>query len=247
MPARRVLPGLLGALCLIISCPVMAKKVLRTYSSGTGFFISRGGYVITNHHVVRSCRGITLSGPMARAPAVLVAHDAAYDLALLKTVASPPGIASLSSMKQPLRRGDPVVIIGYPGNAWKTGQSVMRQAHILNTHGPRGEEKWMEFSDALEKGNSGGPLLDVSGNVVGVVAAKGHAYRYNVTERRKEKERYFDLAISLPVVRKFLDRAGIRYQEMDSGLYQNVRYTAEMAKRFVVNVRCKSAERVIEK
>lgn len=244
MHSRRLLSTTL-ILASLIPSAVMAKRILVTYSSGTGFFINHDGYVLTNEHVVRDCRDITISGPGGQAPAVLVSHDRTYDLALLKSYASPPDIAYLSSMKQPLKKGAPVVIVGYPGQAWKTGNGVMRQARILNTRGPRGEEKWMEFTDVLEKGNSGGPLLDASGNVVGVVVAKGYAYTYDQTRQQVQDERFFDLAISLPVVRTFLEGSEATYHEADSGLYEQAQYMADKARRYIVNVRCKHGEQVL--
>ncbi len=227
-----------------ISSPIVlyAKPVWLTYSSGTGFFVTRDGYVLTNNHVIHNCRDITVSGAVAQANAVLVAYDDEYDLALLKTYAVPPDIARLSSMKQPLSTNDPVVIVGYPGQAWQTGKSVMRQANIIDTKGPRGEEKWIEFSDSLQQGNSGGPLLDSAGNVVGVVAAKGRLSVYNETDQREQELSKFDLAISLPVVRGFLDGNDIQYQKADSGIYESPGAITSRALRFVVNVRCRYDE-----
>ena len=210
-----------------------------TYSSGTGFFITRDGYVLTNHHVIDHCHDISISGAVTQTPAVLVSYNADYDLALLKTYASPRDIARLASMKQPLKEGDPVVVVGYPGQAWQTGNTVMRQASILDTRGPQGEEKWLEFSDALQQGNSGGPLLDSSGNVVGVVVAKGRLYTYDERTHDQQDISRFDLAISLPVVRDFLQNNDVTYQQADSGLYESANGISAQAQRFVVNVRCR--------
>ena len=205
-----------------------------TYSSGTGFFAGEG-YVVTNYHVIEHCKEITVSGPVPLSAAALVALDAAYDLALLKTPARAAVAAKLASARQPLRVGDPVTVVGYPGQSWQTQQTQTREASILKTQGPRGEEQWLEFSDALAKGNSGGPLLDASGNVVGVVAAKGKLMRGD----EKEPVETFDIAISLPVLREFLAQHAVAYGEADSGIYQTAGRITEDARRFVVNVRCR--------
>jgi S1-C subfamily serine protease len=231
----------------LISLPVAAKTIIISYSTGTGFFISRDGYVLTNNHVVPRCQHISVHGAHGQMPAKLIARDIKHDLALLKASSAPVANGYISSQKQPLQKGDMVVILGYPGDSWKSGRPVMSKGQIINTKGPRGEERWVEFSDVLQKGNSGGPLLDATGNVVGVVAAKARAYTYNVTEGRTESVRHFDLAISLPVIRTFLKKSGVQYHEADSGLYQNARYTAQQAERFVVNVRCKAGQRVAKR
>jgi hypothetical protein len=178
---------------------------------------------------------------------VLVARDEKHDLALLKAQVSAPNFANLSNQKQPLRQGDPVIIVGYPGQAWKTGQTTTNQAQILNTKGPRGEEHWLEFSDTLSQGNSGGPLLDASANVVGVVVAKVRSYIFNEQEQTEEDVRHFDLAITLPVVRGFLDDNNISYVEADSGIYLSAGHATDIARRFVVNVRCRYDEQAAER
>ena len=218
-----------------------ASAYAMTYSSGTGFFVTRGGYVLTNHHVIASCRDITLYGAVPMTPATLVAQDKEYDLALLKTSALPPDEAHLNNARQPLRGGDPVVVVGYPGQSWETGAATTREAHIIRTTGPQGEEKWLEFSDALAQGNSGGPLLDGSGNVVGVVAAKGKLMRRNETAARDETVESFDLAISLLVIRRFLNEHHVLFSQADSGIYLSADRVTDIAKRFVVNVRCELA------
>jgi hypothetical protein len=224
-----------------------AQTQMLNYSSGTGFFISSNGYVLTNNHVIDGCVDIKLYGAVSEQEAVLVARDEKHDLALLKAQVSAPNFANLSNQKQPLRQGDPVIIVGYPGQAWKTGQTTTSQAQIVNTKGPVGKEHWLEFSDALAQGNSGGPLLDASANVVGVVVAKVRSYIYNEQEQTEEAEEHFDAAISLPVVRGFLDANNISYVEADSGIYLSAGHATEIARRFVVNVRCRYDERAAER
>lgn len=224
---------LAGGWCL----PLLAETL--TFSSGTGFFVARDGYVLTNNHVVEHCRNITVYGAVPLSDAKLLARDTEFDLALLKTDVLAMAEAHLNSQKQPLHASDPVVVVGYPGQSWQTGEPKTREARIVNTRGPRGEEKWLEFSDALAKGNSGGPLLDSAGNVVGVVSAKGRLVSYNEVAAREETVEQFDIAISLPVIRKFLDDNNVRYQEADSGIYLSSERISDDARRFIVNVRCR--------
>lgn len=211
---------------------------LLTYSSGTGFFIREDGMLLTNYHVVSQCKNFMVYGTVPESPAKVIAVDKDYDLALLKSEALPLGVAALNSEKQPLHTGERVVVIGYPGQNWKTMELQTRETSILSTKGPLGEEKWLEFSDAAQKGNSGGPLLDNTGNVVGVVVAKGQLITVLPGNQAKQDVKGFDLAISLPVVRKFLAEHHITAHEADSGLYQSAASITDAARLFVVNVRC---------
>ena len=103
-------------------------------------------------------------------------------------------------------------------------------------NGSGGEDKWIEFSDSLAPGNSGGPLLDISGNVIGVVVAKAELYRVHGDERTALDK--FDLAIRLPVLRQFLEQNSVRYSEAYSGIYLSSGHITDDAKRYIVNVRC---------
>ncbi len=235
---------LLGLLLAVASVPAYADAPrLLTYSSGTGFFVRSDGMLVTNYHVVSHCKDLTVYGMVPESAAKVVAVDKEYDLALVKTGALPLAVAALNSEKQPLRARDRVVVVGYPGQSWQTGQPQTREATILKTAGPRGEEKWLEFSDALAGGNSGGPLLDNSDNVVGVVTAKGHLISPPQEDEDSERVENFDLAISLPVIRSFLEAHKIAYREADSGLYMGTDSITDAARLFVVNVRCQWDEK----
>lgn len=216
---------------------------LLTFSSGTGFFVRRDGMLLTNYHVVSHCKELTVYGAVPEAAAKVVAVDALYDLALVKTEALPLGVASFNSQKQPLAARDRVVVVGYPGQSWQTGQTQTREAVILRTSGPRGEEKWLEFSDALTGGNSGGPLLDNAGNVVGVVTAKAHLIHPPDMGGDSERVEHFDLAMSLPVIREFLEKNHVQFRDSDSGIYRSAEQITQDARNFVVNVRCRWVEK----
>ena len=74
---------------------------------------------------------------------------------------------------------------------------------------------------------------------MGVVAAKGKLYEHNDTSARDDLLQEFDIAMSLPVIRKFLDDNDVRYRQADSGIYLSADRVSDSAKRFIVNVRCR--------
>jgi len=228
------------ALALVVN-PVLAddEPRLLTYSSGTGFFVRGDGMLLTNYHVVSHCKDLTVYGAVPESSAKVFAVDAVHDLALVKTEALPLAVAAFNSEKQPLSARDRVVVVGYPGQSWQTGQTQTREATILSTKGPAGQEKWLEFSDALSGGNSGGPLLDNASNVVGVVMAKGHLISPPEADEDNARVEHFDIAISLPVIRAFLKAHKVAYRNADSGIYMSADAITDTARNFVVNVRCR--------
>ncbi|MFO0390000.1 MAG: serine protease [Alphaproteobacteria bacterium] len=215
-----------------------AKTVKVFMTSGTGFFVSQGGHIVTNKHVVNNCHNIVVSGAVAEQPAKIIGRDYDQDLALLKIDTTPPYVAFFRPESQPVEKGERVVIVGYPGESAKAGNTITREAEVLSLKGPKGEDQWMEVSDVIAQGNSGGPLLDVSGNVVGVVTAKATIYTYESDRPHDGVTRNSGIAITLPTLRNFLDGYRVYYREEDSSNDLSASSITDMANRFVVNVRC---------
>ena len=209
------------------------------YTSGTGFFVTHDGHVLTNNHIINNCDKISVHGDGMSTGAKVVARDVDHDLALLKATFTSPNMAYFNSMKQPLKPDDPVVIIGYPGESWKGHDPIVRSSTIIDLKGPTGEEKWLQFNDSVQHGNSGGPLLDTTGNVVGVVVAKSELHIKNVGYEGEEIIKKSDIAISLPMVKNFLELNNIQYQTADSGIYLSPDRVNDRARPFIVNVHCR--------
>lgn len=230
-------------LILLYTFPIdaQAQAKLISYTSGTGFFVTRDGHILTNNHIINNCDKISVHGEGMSTGAKVIAIDREHDLALLKAAFTSVNMAYFNSMKQPLEPGDPVVIIGYPGESWRDHDPVIRVSTIIDMKGPTGEERWLQFNDSIQHGNSGGPLLDSTGNVVGVVVAKTELHIKRVGYESEEIVKKSDIAISLPVVKKFLENNNVLYQTADSGLYLAADRVNDRAQPFIVNVHCRIA------
>ena len=145
---------------------------------GSGFFIDRRGYIITNYHVIQpevdpkyegySRVYIKLSSdPDTRIPAKVVGWDSLLDLALLKAEIDAPHVFSLGS-SQELDVGDKIFAIGSPaGLEWTiTSGIVSAEGRRLLSMGPV-----MQIDAAINSGNSGGPIIDEAGNVQAIAFA----------------------------------------------------------------------------
>ena len=145
---------------------------------GSGFFISKDGYIVTNHHVISDLVGKKSSGgnrlfiKMAedsetRIPAKVVGYSAGIDLALLKTEVDAPYVFSLGSSSD-LDVGDKIYAIGSPGGLERTltsGIVSTKDRKMLSLGSV------MQIDAAVNPGNSGGPCIDEGGNVQAVVFA----------------------------------------------------------------------------
>ena len=150
------------------TAPVAAPSAGTTYSA-TGFFISPQGYLVTARHVTRDARNIrviTESGPL---PARLVREDDANDLALLKVEGSFKALPIRPSGT--VKRLDKVATYGFPQINIQGRDLKATDGTISGLKGQEDNASVFQISVPLQHGNSGGPLLDDRGNVIGVVVS----------------------------------------------------------------------------
>jgi serine protease Do len=140
-------------------------------SLGSGFIIDSSGFIVTNNHVVEDADQVTVTlndGEIL--PAKILGRDAKTDLALLKIPARKPLPAAHFGDSETARIGDWVIAIGNPFGLGSTVTAgiVSARNRIINA----GEyDDFIQTDAPINRGNSGGPLFDMSGNVVGVNSA----------------------------------------------------------------------------
>jgi S1-C subfamily serine protease len=146
--------------------------------SGTGFVVSQGGYLLTNHHVIRGPGRIVVRVHPAKEPieATVIAQDEQRDMALirLKTSAEPPLRPLHLREANPLHRGDAVAALGYPLGDFM-GSSLKITTGVISATEDTGTDGLLMLDAKVNPGNSGGPLCDQAGNVVGMISAKSFA------------------------------------------------------------------------
>lgn len=207
------------------------------FTSGTGFFIDYH-HIITNEHVVQSCKHIRIRGAVQPSYAELVSIDKDSDLALLRTSRSPVRPASLRGTKK-VDVGDQVAVIGYPLEHGVTGRSTFKDARITDVSSDEMSSTRIQFTDSVEKGNSGGPLLDSSGTVIGVIVGKMNYYLASGGNVNKSKPiKTSSVAINLSTLKHFLDKFHIAYYTDDLNTPFTSQYMAEKAQQYIVNIHC---------
>ena len=140
-----------------------------TEALGSGFVVRGDGLIVTNNHVITGARTVRVRLSDSReVPAQVVGADAATDIALLRVKAGPLPALRLGSSKQ-TSVGDAVITVGNP---YGLGQSVT--AGIVSARGRTlADDPYIDFLQtdaAINRGNSGGPLLSIDGTVVGVTS-----------------------------------------------------------------------------
>lgn len=135
-------------------------------SSGTGFFVSRDATMLTNAHVVEGCSSITVDGM----PAQVISVSQAFDLAVIKPAVD-GDVSYLKFAAAEAGLNADITIAGYPLYGLLGGLNVSRGS-ISSMTGLGGDETSVQISAPVQPGNSGGPVIDRGGNVVGVVVSK---------------------------------------------------------------------------
>lgn len=146
--------------------------------SGTGFAL-KDGYVVTNYHVVDGAKSITIKGVRGNSnssyKAIVVATDKHNDLALVRINDSRfTGFGTIPySIKTTLSEvGEDVFVLGYPLTNTMGDEIKLTTGVISSRTGYQGDVSCYQISAPIQPGNSGGPLFDSNGNIIGVVNAK---------------------------------------------------------------------------
>ena len=172
---------------------------------GTGFFVDRDGAVVTSRHVIENCHAISVSPTTGdTVQGELVGFDQINDLALLRTDVSPPGIARFVQGRS---RG--VAMVGYPDQGIPPIRPLLTTADMIGTETIVPGLTVLKMNADVRPGNSGGPLLDQKGNVVGVVFAEINTP--GIYAKTGEVVRNIGFAIPGDVVVAFISRWRIPY------------------------------------
>lgn len=213
-----------------------AEPEYKLASTGSGFVVDEKGHVLTNHHVIDDCSEVRvrLGLPGSQASAV-VAKDAQNDLALIRSDLDTESIALFREGRS-IRPGDSVVALGFPLRGLLSSQPSVTTGTVSALAGIRDDIRFLQITAPVQPGNSGGPLLDSSGNIVGIVVGKLDAVK--VAELLGDIPQNVNFAIKGSVARSFLDANAVDYETDQSTTRLEAADIAERAREFTVLVEC---------
>lgn len=139
-------------------------------ASGSGFAVSQNGHVITNYHVIKGCQNVKVHHSGQTFSAKVVSSDPQNDLALIQANFKPAGVLSISSNSPELLQE--VYVAGFPFGRQVSESVKVTKGIISSLTGIGNNFSNIQIDAALQPGNSGGPILDNHGNVVGVAVAR---------------------------------------------------------------------------
>ena len=204
-------------------------------SSGSGFFVSHDGDLVTDNHVIEGCRELRIVRDDKSNTARVVATDAGADLAVLRLPGTAGDIASFrTDLEKP---GEAVIVAGYPLQGLLTSKASVTTGIISALAGPKEDKNLLQITAPVQPGNSGGPLLDKFGNVVGVIVSKLDALR--VAKVTDDLAQNINFAIKIGAAVNFMEANDIRSSEKENASPLEATDNAERAKLFTVQIKCK--------
>jgi S1-C subfamily serine protease len=210
-----------------------------TAVSGTGFFVA-SNVLLTNNHVVKDCQNTIKVRYPDKEPytATISGQDPSNDLALLHTEMPSHSIASFHL--QP-RLGEGVAAYGFPYAGVLSSSGNFTLGNVTSLSGMGDDTRFLQISAPIQPGNSGGPLVDMSGSVVGVVVSQLNALA--VMQVANSVPQNVNFAIQVPMVINFLSVKGVT-PKLDTS--QNGTHTlstadvADITKQFTVQIFCET-------
>jgi len=206
-------------------------------TSGTGFLISDRGHILTNHHVANNCREISVRlGTQQAVSAEIVTSDPSNDLALLKARSGFGSTFAKFRTGSQVRAGDDIVVFGFPLAGALSPQGNLVPGSVTALAGLQNDTNTLQISAPVQPGNSGGPLLDRAGNVVGIVQSKLDAIK--TAQLTGDIPQNVNFAIKGQVAVDFLDWVGFRYEVAESAQTLSVPEVGDKAAQFTLLVEC---------
>lgn len=180
--------------------------------SGSGFVINQDGYIVTNNHVIENCSSLDVHNIDQSSYATVIATDPDSDLAVIKTDID-------ITPYYYLEKSDPSILeeiftVGYPFGMEISSTVKVNKGIISSDRGLGDSQREFQIDAAIQLGNSGGPVIDVLGNVVGVVFAKID-YDYVMEEFGIPAEN-MNFAVKVSALKNFLNKNQIEYNLAES-------------------------------
>ncbi|HTO45469.1 MAG TPA: serine protease [Burkholderiales bacterium] len=229
---RLVLAAL--ALSLGAQAPVHAQSTT-ALRSGTGFAVSRATHIVTNAHVVNACKSLRVLSGVQQSSARVLAMDTEADLAVLQSSISIS--KTLAMRSQPaLRLGESVIAFGFPLTGALSQGGNLTTGNVSALAGLRDDPRYLQITAPVQPGNSGGPLLDGGGNLIGVITAKLDALA--IAKRTGDVPQNVNFAVKADVLETFLQAHKIPYDVAVTDTQLAVADVADVAKQASVRIEC---------
>jgi tetratricopeptide (TPR) repeat protein len=246
-------PRLVGAVLVSLLSGIQSGHTETV--TGTGFAVTSDGVVITNYHVINECDS-TIRARIEGSPeyyyvATVAARDASRDLAALRLLrggqsAQGPirGIPRVVFRKGPaVQQGEKAITYGFPLRGLLATSGNLTSGYVSALSGLGDDPNYIQIATPVQQGNSGGPLYDGSGHVIGVVVAKLNALR--VMLATGDVPQNVNFAVEIGAVRHFLQQNKVQVAEEDSTNELPLPEIAQKARLSTYLIECETQDALV--
>ncbi len=213
-----------------------ARPPVGGFSLGSGLFINRDGFLLTNVHVIAGCKTIVVKAYDADPqPAHLEAADPKNDLALLRTAPGYGEPARFRTQGDPVKLGEDVGVVGYPLPGILSNEPKATFGDVSSTAGINNDYTLLQISAPIQPGNSGGPVFDEFGLVVGVVVSQ---VNYKMAAVTGSMPQNLNFAIRGEIAQIFLAAHGASFESDSPGWRMDTEKIAARGEREAAQVVC---------
>ena len=213
-------------------------------SSGTGYLISKNGLILTNNHVVQQCQTITVGHNKGRiSNAIIVKTDAINDLALLKADSIPinnidkiPTIENGLVRKNRVALGEKILVAGFPYGDMLSDTLKVNSGLVSSVVGLGNNTSRFQLDASVQPGNSGGPVYDEYGNIIGTVVSR--LSKKYVAKKTGSIPENINYAINASTIERFLEFAGHKTSYSIKRKKLSSKELSEIAMKQTYMIRC---------
>ncbi|WP_376703173.1 serine protease [Mesorhizobium sp. ISC25] len=206
MSAGNLIAWGIASVLLLVGTGQAAQSDL--IASGTGFFVNSDGWLVTNAHVLKGCVSVTVVG---RGDTSEWKNDELNDLAVIHSPGVAPAIISVRNT--PARLGEDVAALGYPLAPVLSSSVKITTGNVNSLLGIGDDTRYLQISTPIQPGNSGGPLVDQSGSLIGITAA---TLREGATGDVSVTPQNVNFAVRASLLALFLQSRSVEFQAAEA-------------------------------
>lgn len=209
----------------------------RVRSGGSGFLVNKSGHIVTNAHVVKGCQSVRVVGVAGEPVEATVVEVSEFsDLAVIKASIPSPAPIAFRGINPP-QLGESIVVYGFPLAGVLSEQGNLTVGNLSALSGLRGDPSALQISAPVQPGNSGGPVLDSKGHLVGIVVSKLDALA--VAGAIEDIPQNVNFAIRSSVLENLLQSRSLEYVRANPDAPElSVTALAERARLASVRIQC---------
>jgi S1-C subfamily serine protease len=205
--------------------------------SGTGIVVTDVGHILTNNHVIDGCSrlAVVFENDSPRV-AHLIKADKTNDLAVVRADTTPTSITPAQFSNQTVRAGQNITVFGFPLKGTLSSSGNVVSGNITALSGMNDDARLFQISAPIQPGNSGGPLLNMEGSVIGVVTSK--LDELVAASKIGTLPQNVNFAIKSDIAKSFLQAHSISYAVHSPSSDLPATDVVDIARKFTVQVLC---------